>query len=163
MPRQPRLDAPGTLHHVMGRGIEHTQIFREDTDRADFVRRLAARCRAGHLGVYAWALMPNHFHLLADAARHDVETLRWRRKGVDLATLARRVIAGERVPERDLRGGSRRPAAVRSRRLFCQVAVQGMGDAGAAVVRFLGVTTSSVNPLVASEELAEVKRCTNAL
>ena len=21
MPRQPRLDAPGTLHHVMGRGI----------------------------------------------------------------------------------------------------------------------------------------------
>jgi len=22
MPRQPRLDAPGTLHHVMGRGIE---------------------------------------------------------------------------------------------------------------------------------------------
>ena len=22
MPRQPRLDAPGTRHHVMGRGIE---------------------------------------------------------------------------------------------------------------------------------------------
>ena len=22
MPRQPRLDAPGTLHHVLGRGIE---------------------------------------------------------------------------------------------------------------------------------------------
>lgn len=28
MPRQARLDIPGTLHHVMGRGIERQQIFR---------------------------------------------------------------------------------------------------------------------------------------
>ena len=28
MPRQSRLDAPGTLHHVMGRGIETSKIFR---------------------------------------------------------------------------------------------------------------------------------------
>src|SRR4030042_742083 len=33
MPRQPRLDRPGTLHHVMGRGIEGTKIFRKDADR----------------------------------------------------------------------------------------------------------------------------------
>ena len=26
MPRQPRLDAPGTLHHVMGLGIETSKI-----------------------------------------------------------------------------------------------------------------------------------------
>lgn len=42
MPRQPRLDALDTLHHVMMRGIERTAIFREDRDRADFVARLAA-------------------------------------------------------------------------------------------------------------------------
>jgi len=35
MPRQPRLDAPGTLHHVMVRGIERTALFRDDHDRAD--------------------------------------------------------------------------------------------------------------------------------
>ena len=29
MPRQERLDAPGTLHHVIGRGIERQTIFRE--------------------------------------------------------------------------------------------------------------------------------------
>jgi hypothetical protein len=34
MPRQARLDAPGTLHHVMVRGIERTQIVRDDADRA---------------------------------------------------------------------------------------------------------------------------------
>src|SRR3989338_5518162 len=64
MPRQPRLDAPGTLHHVMGRGIERRKLFQDDTDRDDFVSRLAALCRDGQWSVYAWALMPNHFHLL---------------------------------------------------------------------------------------------------
>ena len=64
MPRQPRLDAPGTLHHVMGRGIEKTKIFREDGDREDFVSRLAGLAEEGFLTVYAWALMDTHFHLL---------------------------------------------------------------------------------------------------
>ncbi len=64
MPRQPRLDAPDLLHHVMVRGIERTQIFRDDTDRADFVARLAALAQAGAWTVYAWALLPNHAHLL---------------------------------------------------------------------------------------------------
>jgi len=35
MPRQPGLDAPGTLHPVMGRGIEKTKVFQEDVDRKD--------------------------------------------------------------------------------------------------------------------------------
>ncbi len=48
----------------MVRGIERTVIFRDDTDRADFVTRLAALVEAGALTVYAWALLPNHAHLL---------------------------------------------------------------------------------------------------
>jgi putative transposase len=64
MPRQARLDAPGTLHHIMGRGIEGIKIFRNRVDREDFLDRLGELCRAGYMGVYAWALMPNHFHLL---------------------------------------------------------------------------------------------------
>src|SRR5512146_3379281 len=64
MPRQARLDAPGTLHHVMGRGIDRAAIFEGDADRDDFVRRLAELCHEGAFVVYAWALMPNHFHLL---------------------------------------------------------------------------------------------------
>ena len=39
MPRLARLDAPGVLHHVMGRGIERNDIFQSDTDRQDFVDR----------------------------------------------------------------------------------------------------------------------------
>jgi REP element-mobilizing transposase RayT len=64
MPRMARLDAPGVLHHVMGRGLNRQVIFRDDSDRDDFVRRLAGLAEAGAWTVYAWALLPNHFHLL---------------------------------------------------------------------------------------------------
>ena len=43
MPRLARLDAPGVLHHVMGRGIERRKIFQSDTDRNDFIDRLEAK------------------------------------------------------------------------------------------------------------------------
>jgi REP element-mobilizing transposase RayT len=64
MPRSARIDAPGVLHHVISRGIENRHIFRDDADREDFLSRLATLAEAGALDVYAWALLPNHFHLL---------------------------------------------------------------------------------------------------
>jgi REP element-mobilizing transposase RayT len=64
MLRQARLDAPNTLHHVMVRGLERRVIFTDDVDRADFVARLAVLAESGALTVYAWALLPNHAHLL---------------------------------------------------------------------------------------------------
>lgn len=64
MPRQARLDAPGTVHHVMARGIEGVDIFRADKDREDFLSRLAEQCEAEALKAYAWALLSNHLHLL---------------------------------------------------------------------------------------------------
>ena len=42
MPRLARLDAPGVLHHIMGRGIERNKIFIGDKDREDFIARLSA-------------------------------------------------------------------------------------------------------------------------
>ncbi len=64
MPRSARIDAPGTLHHVIGRGIERRRIFLDDDDRDDFVQRLSELALSGAMDVYAWALMPNHFHIL---------------------------------------------------------------------------------------------------
>ncbi|MBI4736442.1 MAG: transposase [candidate division NC10 bacterium] len=64
MPRQARLDAPGVLHHVMVRGLERRPIFRDDAGRRDFCARLGALVDAAALTVYAWALLPNHAHLL---------------------------------------------------------------------------------------------------
>ena len=328
MPRQPRLDAPGALHHVMGRGIAHTKVFPGDEDRTDFVNRLAALAREGSLIVYAWALMPNHFHLLvrtgqqplfrsmrrlltgyvvnfnqrhqrnghlfqnryksiicaedpylleltryihlnpvrgglvpglsqlrrypwtghgaligmvdrewqdtatvleffgsrrgravhryeafvqegmpqgrrpdlvggglirsqggwaqvlslrrkgspvaadtrilgsgafveqllAEAARREKETLRLARKVVDLPTLEEQLRQKGGWAAGEVRSGARQKRVVRARRLFCQLAVKGLGYSGAEVARFLGVTTSAVNRLAVSEELPEVRK-----
>jgi putative transposase len=327
MPRQPRLDAPGALHHIMGRGIERTSIFRTDQDREDFLKRLADLCRAGELIVYAWSLMPNHFHLLLRTGRQSISksmrklltgyvvnfnlrhkrhghlfqnryksilceddpylleltryihlnplragivgsleqlrNYRWtghaailgrvrrdwqdittvlgyfgkgkravekyeqyvregisrgkrpelvggglirslgewsqvlslRRKGVKVASderilgrdefiqrlmseaeereketlrlgrevpgllnLAKRIMGGEGIEESEFRSGTRKREVVRARRLFCQLAIGRMGYPGAEVARFLGVTTSSVNRLAVSEEVANLKK-----
>ena len=63
MPRGPRIDAPGILHHVMARGIERREIFRSDGDREELLARLGAICADTGTVVYAWCLMTNHFHL----------------------------------------------------------------------------------------------------
>jgi hypothetical protein len=39
-------------------------IFRDDADRADFVARVAALAEQGAWTIYAWALLPNHAHLV---------------------------------------------------------------------------------------------------
>ena len=63
MPRQSRLDAPGLLQHVMARGIERRDIFKDDKDRESFLDRLAIVLEETQTQCYAWALIPNHFHL----------------------------------------------------------------------------------------------------
>jgi len=328
MPRQPRLDAPGALHHVIGRGIDGIKIFSNRKDREDFLERLADLCRADALSVYAWALMSNHFHLLlrtvnqplsksmrklltgyvvnynrrhkryghlfdnryksilceddpylmeltryihlnplragivkyvkelkgyqwcghsaimgrvkrewqdtdtvlayfgkrrkraiekyedfvgqgieagsrpelvggglirslggwsqvlslrrvgskvfsderilgssefvnnviADAEEKAKETLRLTLKVSNLPSLALEVCEGEEVDEAELRSGLRKREVVKSRRIFCQIAVKKMGYSGADVARFLGINTSAVNRLAVSDELPEVEK-----
>jgi putative transposase len=41
MPRQLRLNIPGLVYHVMARGIEGRDIFRNDDDREGFLNRIA--------------------------------------------------------------------------------------------------------------------------
>ena len=44
MARLARLDAPGTLYHMMIRGIERPPIFKDDQDRKDFKRERERVC-----------------------------------------------------------------------------------------------------------------------
>jgi len=64
MPRQARLDAPGTLHHVMIRGIERSDLFRDERDRGEFLSRIGELAGATETRILAWALMGNHAHLV---------------------------------------------------------------------------------------------------
>ncbi|MCG6538457.1 MAG: transposase, partial [Syntrophales bacterium LBB04] len=69
MPRKARVDATGTFHHIIGRGIERGVIFRNDRDRDDFLRRLSIILHETRTRCYAWVLIPNHFHLLLKTGR----------------------------------------------------------------------------------------------
>ena len=75
MVRRPRDDAPGATHHVMVRGIERRRIFVDDLDREDFLRRLADLIPMLGFRCFAWALMPNHVHLVLQSRNARISQL----------------------------------------------------------------------------------------
>jgi len=72
MPRQARLDAPGTLHPVSLRGIERRAIVMDEEDRRQFVERLGWLASELQTAIYAWALLTNHAHLLLRSGPHGL-------------------------------------------------------------------------------------------
>jgi len=74
MPRMPRTDAPGMIHHVVARGIERRQIFMDDRDRDFFLQRLTDLVQATENPLYTFALIPNHFHLLVRRGKTPMHT-----------------------------------------------------------------------------------------
>lgn len=82
MPRGPRLDAPGTLHHVIIRGIEKGRIVRDDQDREELLQRMGELAKGTGTSIYAFALMTNHAHILLKSG------------GQGLSTFMRRLLSG---------------------------------------------------------------------
>ena len=72
MPRHARLDAVGVLHHVMIRGIEKRNIFRNVRDRQDLIRRLSFLLTETGTTCYAWVLMANHAHFLLRSGQSGI-------------------------------------------------------------------------------------------
>jgi REP element-mobilizing transposase RayT len=75
MPRRARLDAAGILHHVIIRGIERKKIFLDDNDQTDFLDRCAAILPNATTSCYAFALLPNHVHLLLRTGKTPLSTV----------------------------------------------------------------------------------------
>jgi REP element-mobilizing transposase RayT len=82
MPRQSRIDTSGALHHVIGRGIDRQKIFTDQNDYLLFLKRLADLLMETRTSCFAWALIPNHFHLLL------------RTGNVPISILMKRLLAG---------------------------------------------------------------------
>ena len=74
MPRGARLDSPGTLHHVMVRGIEGNSIVADDEDRLCFVSRMGKVAAATGTSIYAWAFLTNHAHILLKSGAAGLST-----------------------------------------------------------------------------------------
>jgi REP element-mobilizing transposase RayT len=75
MPRKARIDGIGAVHHIVVRGIERRRIFDDDDDRKFFLDRLALILEETKTACYAWALIPNHFHLLLRTGASSVTTV----------------------------------------------------------------------------------------
>ena len=75
MPRKARIDAPGALQHIIIRGIERKAIFKDDSDRENFLDRLSAIVSESKTGCYGWAIMTNHVHMLLKTGISPVATV----------------------------------------------------------------------------------------
>lgn len=69
MPRPRRQDHPGAIHHVINRGARRQDVFTDPGVYLMFLEVLALTAHRYELGILAYALMPNHWHLLVES-RH---------------------------------------------------------------------------------------------
>jgi putative transposase len=72
MPRGLRVEFAGAVYHVMARGNERRDIFRDDRDRKRFLETLGEMAERFGVRVLAYCLMPNHYHLVLDTPRANL-------------------------------------------------------------------------------------------
>jgi len=75
MPRKPRLHIEGALYHVISRGNNRQVIFRSEEDYAEFLKHLSRVKSRKTFNVYAYCLMPNHFHFLLQAGETPIAVI----------------------------------------------------------------------------------------
>jgi REP element-mobilizing transposase RayT len=66
MPRQPRIDFAGAIHHITSRGDRQEAIYRDDVDRQTWLQILAKVCEQYGWIVHAFCQMGNHYHLVVE-------------------------------------------------------------------------------------------------
>jgi putative transposase len=72
MARPIRVEFPGAVYHVMARGNERREIFRDDQDRRRWLETLAEAVSQFGLEVHAYCLMPNHYHAVVGTPRGNL-------------------------------------------------------------------------------------------
>ena len=63
MPRMLRFAHPGSLVHIIARGIDGQKVFIDNKDREEFLKRLAHGLQKVEYRCLAWCLLSNHYHL----------------------------------------------------------------------------------------------------
>jgi REP element-mobilizing transposase RayT len=81
MARPLRIEYEGAIHHVMNRGIARRDLFRDVRDGERFLASLEDAVGQYQVRLYAFCLMPNHYHLLVETPHanlgrfiHSVQT-----------------------------------------------------------------------------------------
>jgi REP-associated tyrosine transposase len=69
MARPLRLEFPGAIYHLTGRGNARQKVFFTDADRELFLSTLAGVVTRYHWICHAYCLMANHYHLLIETPK----------------------------------------------------------------------------------------------
>jgi len=78
MPRKLRIQYPGAMYHVMNRGDQRQDIFKDDVDRQRFLLALGETCQKTDWQIHAYCLMRNHFHLVIETPQPNlVDGVKW--------------------------------------------------------------------------------------
>jgi REP element-mobilizing transposase RayT len=72
MGRKPRVHFSGAVYHVISRGNQKQTIFEDQDDFLRFRKFLEDTQRRFDFRMYAYVLMPNHFHLLLEVRLHPL-------------------------------------------------------------------------------------------
>jgi putative transposase len=75
MPQISRLQFPGSFYHIMARGIDGHNLFNDDDDHYEFLKRLAKSLLNSGYRCITWNLMDNHYHLFVHSSEKPLCSL----------------------------------------------------------------------------------------
>ncbi len=75
MARPPRMEFPGAFYHIIVRGNQRQDIFVEDQDRVEYLRRVKHYKKECGFILYAFVLMTNHVHLLIETRNNPISKI----------------------------------------------------------------------------------------
>ena len=75
MARPRRIEFPGAFYHIIVRGNQRQDIFGDDRDRIEYLKRVGHYKREREFFLYAYVLMSNHVHLLMETVNTPVSKI----------------------------------------------------------------------------------------
>ena len=75
MPRTARLTYPGGFYHIFNRSLEKKTIFKQSRDYIKLLDKLTDLIHEGDWIIYAYCLMPNHYHFLIEEKKMPISKL----------------------------------------------------------------------------------------
>ena len=75
MPRMMRFEHPGSLVHIMARGIDKQPIVIDNEDKIEFLKRFAQCLSQVGYRCLSWCLMRNNYHLFLRTTENPMSSL----------------------------------------------------------------------------------------
>ena len=78
MSRPWRIEFKGALYHLLSRGNEGSDIFKNDQDRTGFLYAVGEMSERFDVDIFAYVLMDNHYHLLVKTRQANLKkAMQW--------------------------------------------------------------------------------------